>query len=388
MDKITEDDRRTAKYELEKAFRQLRQQHSLYPYVNGSIYWGGLHGIKNTIDDTSSQMRDFILFAEREEKDCDSYLRKHCPAFYEAVKTSRTSDWDDCSCPPKEKERARERINKATENIGEYAKKRGREFAESLEGGLKRRLDNLMQYGLGRPWGNEIRRHIAVAFDLQKEVNNLWELGLNSVANSKSVYLGETYIKQIKNDPGMSPVISTLEMQIKKDILSKVHDTLEVTKIEGVNITGSKSVELGGKRSPANMMEQLKFTLKHPINSQAKYADTWNVAMNELTWILRHCSVYFTGVYHALYNIAGFGFIWEMEFSIEDILDLRPHSKNKIDFGGGNESQKAYNIVTSILGTTYHDILGNTDKLKVRAKWTDTGIYKDGIVPWAGLYYR
>lgn len=41
------------------------------------------------------------------------------------------------------------------------------------------------------------------------------------------------------------------------------------------------------------------------------------------------------------------------------------------------------------MGTAYHDILGNTDKLKVRVKWNDHGQYgPNGIVPWAGLYYR
>jgi hypothetical protein len=258
MDKIAEGDKRNAKYELEKAFRQMKQQHSSPSFHNGSLSWGGLYSIRNTIDSASNQIKDFISFAEREEKECDNYLRQHCPAFYEAVKTSRTADWEDCQCPQKEKETAFERINKATKNIDDYAKNRSREFAESIEGGLKRRLENINQHGLGRPWGAEIRQRLAAASGLQKEVNNLWDLGLNSVANSKSVYLGKPYIELIKKDPGMNPVISALESAIKKDILSKERDTsLEVKKIEGAKITGSKGVELGGKRSPDNMMEQL-----------------------------------------------------------------------------------------------------------------------------------
>jgi len=40
----------------------------------------------------------------------------------------------------------------------------------------------------------------------------------------------------------------------------------------------------------------------------------------------------------------------------------------------------------SILGTAYHDLLGNADNLKIRANWPDIG--KEGILPWAGLYYQ
>jgi hypothetical protein len=184
MDKITEEDKRNAKYELEKAFKQMIQRHSLYSSYNGNISWDGLYGIQNIINSNGNQIRDFISFTEREERECDNYLREHCPAFYEAVKTSRTADWEDCPCPQEEKEAAFERINKATENIDEYAKNRSREFAESLEGGLMRRLDNINQYGLGRPWGTEIRQRLAVASGLQKEVSNLWDLGLNSVGSN------------------------------------------------------------------------------------------------------------------------------------------------------------------------------------------------------------
>ena len=56
-------------------------------------------------------------------------------------------------------------------------------------------------------------------------------------------------------------------------------------------------------------------------------------------------------------------------------LDLRPHSRGKLNF------DNAYNIVTSILGTAYHDLLGNTDKLKVRAYWNEMGA-DDTIHEW------
>ena len=64
-----------------------------------------------------------------------------------------------------------------------------------------------------------------------------------------------------------------------------------------------------------------------------------------------------------------------MQFSIDDKLDLRPHSRDKLNFKG------AYNIVTSILGTVYHDLLGNTDKMRVRAFWNEMGT-DDAIHEW------
>lgn len=65
--------------------------------------------------------------------------------------------------------------------------------------------------------------------------------------------------------------------------------------------------------------------------------------------------------YHAVYNVIGFAYLWEIQFNIEDTFDLRPRNGSKLNFSG------AYDIVTSILGTVYHDLFGNTDNLKVRA---------------------
>lgn len=236
-------------------------------------------------------------------------------------------------------------------------------------------MSNIYTHGLGRPWGTEIRQRIATAMGLRNEVNSLLDLGLNSIANAKSVYLGDDFIELIKADPEMKNIIAALEAEIMRDIKSRAYKVpyLEAQKIDGSRINGSKSVQLGGRRSAGDMFEQLDFTLHHPTQSYAKYPETWNVAMNALTWTIRSGSVRFTGTYHAVYNIYGFAFLWEMEFSIEDVFDLRPSSGQKIDFSGDSRNP-AYDILTSILGTLYHDILGNTDNLKIRAAWHDSGI--------------
>lgn len=267
--------------------------------------------------------------------------------------------------------------------------RKSRELAKDFFAGTKERSSDITADGLGRPWGAEIRQRLAVAVGLKNEVNNLIALGLNSVANSKHVYLGDHFIQLIKHDPVMNEVITKVETKIKRDILSRQNNlSRNVQKIEDIKISGSESGQFGGKRTPGDMLEQLGFTLRHPVASLTKYADTWNVAINELTWSIRSAAIKFIGIYQAVYNIYGFGFVWELEFSIEDSFDLRPSSGKKIDFNASGRNV-GYNIITSVMGTAYHDILGNTDKLKVRVKWNNHGQYgPNGIVPWAGLYYR
>ena len=56
------------------------------------------------------------------------------------------------------------------------------------------------------------------------------------------------------------------------------------------------------------------------------------------------------------------------DFQRERTMSLRHKpSKRQLNF------DNAYNMVTSILGTAYHDLLGNTDNLKVRAYWNEMG---------------
>ena len=265
-----------------------------------------------------------------------------------------------------EENNAKERIRKALRNIDDYVKSRSRELANSWADGLKLHFSDISTYGVGRPWGTEIRQRLATAFGLKKEVNSLWELGLNSLANSQHVYLGEHFIGLIKQDPAMEKIREHITRKVISDIRSRAYHVpyLTIQSFEG-RISGMKPEEFGGKRSSDDMIQQLKFTLRHPISSFSKYADTWNAAINELTWTIRHATVKYNGIYHVIYNYYGFMFIWEVECSLEDTYDLRPRNGKKIDFQG------AYNIVTSILGTAYHDLCGNTDKMRIRAYWNE-----------------
>lgn len=381
MNQLSKETERQAKENLEKAFQDILRRHfTISSSCNMELNYGGCHSIRGLIDRNLKELDDLIFYINREERACDDYLRKYCPNFYKETSSTRVSAWlnDRNAQRKKEEKKARERIKQAVKNIDEYAGKKSRALLNSLAGGLKRRITDFPKYGIGRPWGTEIRQRLAVATGLKTEVNNLWELGLNSVANSKRVYLGKHFVDLIKKDPAMKKVREAVDEKVIEDIRRRVFRVpfLMAQKIDSRKISGSKGVKLGGKRNDDDMMRQLSFTLQNPVDSFSKYSETWNVGFNTLTWTIRTGTVCFNGCYHAVYNVYGFAYLWEMEFSIDDTLDLRPHSAKKIDFDG------AYNIVTSILGPVYHDILGNTDKMKVYVYWKEMGYGEEKIHKW------
>ena len=376
MGHSTSDIQKQAKENLRKAFQQLKSRHIACTNGKLELDYAGNNSIRKRLEDTQNQLNDLQKKIEEEEVSCDQYLQQYCPHFYQETFNSHVSQWITDRNSVEEKN-AKERIAKALRNIDEYAKNRSQELANSFADALKCRFDDISSYGIGRPWGTEIRQRLAAVAGLKTEVNNLWELGLNSVANSKHVYLGPHFINLIKKDDAMMEIRQMIDTKVIADIKKHTPRTpsLSVQVITG-KIADSESKEFGGKRSSDDMFKQLKFTLIHPLGSFRKYADTWNAAMNELTWTIRHATVRYAGIYHAVYNITGFIFLWEMLFSIEDKYDLRPRSGRKIDFKG------AYNIATTILGTAYHDICGNTDKMKIRAYWKEINDCQGKINLW------
>jgi len=361
--------------DLNDALRNLKQWHSSLSTARMELDYMGNSSISRLISRSSAQIDELISKIQKEERSCSDYLQRYCPDFYSETSHYRVAEWlvEENS---EEVKAAKDRIAQAEWSIDEYARSKSRELANSFFDGLKRRYYDITTYGFGRPWGTTIRQRLAVAAGLKNEVDSLWELGLNSVANSQRIYLGEHFIDLIRKDPEMERVRKIITEKVVYDIKSRIYHAPYLTIQRGDGrISSSERCEFGGKSSKDDMLQQLKFTLRHPIDSLTKYADTWNVAMKELTWAIRHAPVFFNGIYHVVYNMAGFAYAWEMQFSIEDTLDLRPHSGGKLNF------DNPYNMVTSILGTVYHDLLGNTDKLKVRAYWNEMGT-DDTIHEW------
>ena len=377
MENLTYETERQAKENLMSAFQNLRQKHSSLFSGKMELEYGGNSAISHLINNSIFQIDALISKIQEEERSCANYLQRYCPKFYSETSSYRVAEWL-AEATSKEEKDAKNRIMQAVHGIDEYVMSRSQELANSFMKGLKRRYNDLTTYGIGRPWGTEIRQRLAVAIGLKDEVNSLWTLGLNSIANSQKVDLGEHFIDLIKKDDAMKKVRKKIDEKIVADIKSKANRAplLTAAYLDG-GISASEGVEFGGKRNKDDMLNQLKFTLQHPIESMTKYADTWNVAMNELTWSIRHGTIFFNGIYHAVYNVIGFAYLWEIQFNIEDTFDLRPHNGSKLNFSG------AYDIVTSILGTVYHDLFGNTDNLKVRAHWNESEQNGAEICKWS-----
>lgn len=383
MSYLSYNDERTAKENIEKSFNDIKWRHTSLGFNRAELSFSGIPSIDHLLNRYKSEIDDLIRYIEQEEKSCDYDLQRYCPDFYESTNTSRTISWraEKNSNITEQEKAAKERIQKAEDKMNSYISGKSKEVVSGFAVDVEDRNNHTSsKFG---PWGTEIRRRIATATGLKNEVNNLFDLGLNSIANSKTVYLGDHFIELIKADPAMASVISRVESEIIRDIKNKAYQVpyLDTQKINGARINGSQGIQLGGQRTQGDMLEQLKFTIKHPSRSYERYPETWNAAMNELTWSIRSCSVKFKGTYHAVYNVYGFAFVWEIEFSIEDTLDLRPSSGQKIDFSG-NSRNPAYNIINSVLGTMYHDILGNTDKLKVRVYWNNIGTGNNQLYRW------
>ena len=108
------------------------------------------------------------------------------------------------------------------------------------------------------------------------------------------------------------------------------------------------SLEFGGKRAPGDMTDQLLGFWK------PEYRDTWRVAGNELTWLLRHASV------SGSVNVSADGSI-SISHSLYDVFDLQ---------ASPGRSQ-AYNMACTIFGTGWHGILGASSPT-INGYWTTT----------------
>lgn len=373
---MAQDTKWEAKNNLVKAIQNLKWKQLELANAKIELNYGGNPSIRNLLNSKEYQLDNLISKINEEYQICDKYLQNNCPNFY-----SETSNWriNELLNNPKSPEMkdSKNKIEQCIKKIDEYVKSFGVELSTSFFADLKQYYTNLCIYGLARPWGTEFRQRLATAINLKKEVNSLWELGLNSIANSQQVYLGNHFIELISKDPDMKNIRRKIHEQIIRAVKSRVYyiPYLTVQKLNGT-ISGSLKFEFGGKRHNDSMLKQLKFTLSNPIASLSRYAATWNVGINELTWCLRHGTISYNSVYHVVYNVIGFAYICKTYFSINDTLDLRPHSKNKLDFSTD------YNIITSILGSVYHDLLGNTDKLKVKADWSECNRENCTILPW------
>ena len=186
-------------------------------------------------------------------------------------------------------------------------------------------------------WGHKIMQTIYDKLKLDGKASNIVTVGIMSVLQADEVNLEGKVLDKIANDPAT--------IKYETEIIKKTKTDPRFGK-EDFSYSMNKVIQMGGKRAEGDMWEQAK----DPLNPQ--YIDTWKVATNELTWLIRSVKV------ESLINVNAEGKM-TITHSFEDVFDLRPSE-------GRSE---AYNTVTKISGFLYHDIIGGNDQMKVKATW-------------------
>lgn len=170
--------------------------------------------------------------------------------------------------------------------------------------------------------------------------NNGVELGIASVMNYSVVYFVGAIQKKIESDPAMKATQGSISSSVKNDPRYGK---------ENFFLTGTQVVEFGGKRWSAKDEAWGGFNSKNPI----LHKQTWEVAMRELTWALRHATV------HYWVEVKADG-TFNIEYRLFDTLDL----------SGSSSRSEAYSKISNALGYVYHDVVGGNKNLQTRATWS------------------
>lgn len=190
----------------------------------------------------------------------------------------------------------------------------------------------------GSGWGHGPRTQLKNLLGLDSNISNVAEAGVMSMLQADEVNVTGQALEKIKNDPAVKEFDQTIIQMAKNNPKFGKSD---------FEFTYNQGIQLGGKRAPDDMREQAKRFW------DPKYRDTWKVAANELTWLVR--SVYVKS--EVSVSVSG---LTTIKHSFSDIFDLRPSG------GGRNE---AYDATTKVLGFFYHDVCGGNDQMRVNATW-------------------
>lgn len=203
----------------------------------------------------------------------------------------------------------------------------------------------------GSGWAHGARRKLAESIGLTDgNINSLFEAGIYSMLQSGEVDISNSQrlIKKINEDPEFVE----REKLIAEQVIKNPKYLKDNFAFDFVHPDPNKrnGIQLGGKRAKGDMLDQFK----NPFST--KYRDTWKVAANELTWLLRSINliskvrVYKTGKV-------------QISHKFEDQFDLRASED-------GSRSIE-YDVVSIITGFLYHDIAGGNDLMQVKGNWTN-----------------
>lgn len=193
----------------------------------------------------------------------------------------------------------------------------------------------------GSGWGHGARTELAKAIGFEDgKIDNIFEAGVYSMLQRGEVIIDDK--SKLKKSLNEDPELKDREKIISRTIVNDSRYLKESFKIE----LPVKSIQFGGKRAKGAMWKQFV----NPLNS--KYRDTWKVAANDLSWLVRSVGLYTTA------NIKKDGNV-KFEHTFNDKFDLRPSV--------GRDWE--YNVVNIILGFLYHDAAGGNDLMRIKADW-------------------
>jgi RHS repeat-associated protein len=203
---------------------------------------------------------------------------------------------------------------------------------------------------------------VIVTSRIRTEIVNSFKqaVGASLVGHKDRAYLGDRLLNMIHDDPGFKSFQNDFIQEAKKDIRYGKEDFKVVP--------NQKMVTLGGESDQTPMSKQLKDFVNPFEKTMEKYPKTWDVASNELTWILRHVNV--SPVLYVNSNGT-----FDIKYALRDKLDLVP-----------NGQDPTYDAVVKVFGTVYHGILGGTP-MQMHGDWRAT-IDKNGEVKSIKNYHK
>lgn len=168
---------------------------------------------------------------------------------------------------------------------------------------------------------------------------NLREMMSLALSKVDVIYLIGDALDKIKADPNFQDFRSNLIQGIMNR-----HEFMNETFVWA----HTEHVVFGGERDPAPMLLQLL------DSHNPEYEETWRVAKNELTWMLREATV------SASVNVTSEGKVTIM-YEVYDIFDLMPAEGRTME----------YNVISGTLGRIWHDQMGASAP-EVYAIWIET----------------